>query len=371
MMMRKINKPVKALYVHIPFCHVICDYCDFPKLQYFRNFAKQYLERLKEEIEQYHINPGIKTIYVGGGTPTSLEDDLFEELLKIIKPYTSEVNEYSFEANPESLTLKKLKLMKKYGVNRLSIGVETTKDEVLASVNRKHTFKDVQKAVLNARKAKFDNINIDLIIGLPGVQKEDFEKDLENVLSLSPDHVSCYSLTVHEHTVFHIKGVKEPLDDVSREYYDIAEQVLTSNGFIHYEISNWAKPGKESLHNLTYWKDENYYGVGLGAAGYIKSTRYLNTRNLTKYLEGQFIDEEENVDIEDDKLYYLMLNLRTRYGINFEKYQLRFKQDFLDGRKDIISRLVSNGLLTMDENGIYPTYQGMMVLDTIIMELDI
>ena len=371
MMMRKINKPIKALYIHIPFCHIICDYCDFPKLQYFRNFARQYLQKLEEEMQKQKINPGIKTIYVGGGTPTSLEDDLFEQLLGIIKPYTKDVSEYTFEANPESLTKKKLKLMKKYGVNRLSIGVQTTNNEVLASVNRKHTFLDVQKAMQNARKAKFDNINIDLIIGLPGVNKEMFRKDLENVLLLNPDHVSCYSLTVHEHTVFHTKGISEPTDDVSREFYDIAEEVLTSNGFIHYEVSNWAKEGKESQHNLTYWKDEMYYGVGLGAAGYVNATRYTNTRNLTKYLDGQFIEEEEVVDIKDDKLYYLMLNLRTRYGINFEKYSIRFHEEFLEGRKDAISRLVSNGLLTMDENGIYPTYQGMMVLDTIIMELDV
>lgn len=368
--MRKFVKPVTALYIHIPFCQQICDYCDFPKLQYFRNFAKDYLKALKKELDGHQINEGIKTIYVGGGTPTALEDDLFEDLLKMIKPYTKGVVEYTLEANPESLSEKKLNLLKKYGVNRLSIGVESTNDKILKAINRHHTFKDVQTAVLTAKKIGFDNINVDLIIGLPHVLKDQFRKDLENVLSLDIDHISCYSLTVQEHTVFFNKRIPEPQEEFSRELYDLAESLLKENGFTHYEISNWAKEGKESLHNLTYWKDEHYYGFGLGAAGYIKNIRYKNTRNLEQYLSGSFVEEEEEVTREDDKLYYLMLNLRTRYGINFASYKYRFKEDFRKGRENEISRLVSEGLLSMDENGIYPTYNGMMVLDQLILELD-
>ena len=370
MMMRKINKPVTALYIHIPFCQQICDYCDFPKLQYFRNFAKQYLEVLQKELDSYHINNGIETIYVGGGTPTALEDDLFKTLLKMIKPYTKSVKEYTFEANPESLSKKKLKLMKQYGVNRLSIGVESTDDKILKSINRQHTFLDVQNAVLNARKIGFDNINVDLIIGLPHVLKDQFRKDLENVISLNVNHISCYSLTVQEHTVFFNKKVPEPQEEFARELYDLAESMLKEQGFIHYEISNWSKEGKESLHNLTYWKDEHYYGLGLGAAGYIEDIRYKNTRNLEQYLLGNFVEEKEAITNDDDKLFYLMLNLRTRYGINFENYKARLKEDFVNGREEAISRLVSQGLLTRDEKGIYPTYNGMMVLDQLILELD-
>ena len=369
-MMRKNRKPVTALYIHIPFCQKICDYCDFPKLQYFRNFAKQYLKVLQKELDSHKINEGIETIYVGGGTPTALDDDLFKDLLKMILPFTKGVKEYTFEANPESLSVKKLKLMKKYGVNRLSIGVESTDDKILKSINRQHTFLDVQTAVNNARKIGFDNINVDLIIGLPHVLKDQFRLDLENVLSLSVDHISCYSLTVQEHTVFFNKKIAEPQEEFARELYDLAESLLSQNGFTHYEISNWAKEGKESLHNLTYWKDEHYYGVGLGAAGYKEDIRYKNTRNLQDYLAGNFVEEEEAVTYKDDKLYYLMLNLRTKYGINFEDYKARFKKEFVDGREEEISRLVSQGLITRDEKGIYPTYNGMMVLDQLILELD-
>ena len=146
-------------------------------------------------MESYNIPDTIKTIYVGGGTPTALDDDLFLELLKIIKPYTSKVEEYTFEANPESLSEEKLELMKEYGVNRISLGVQTTNDEILRKIGRKHTFNDAKTAVSSARKVGFDNLNVDLIIGLPGVQKEQFKEDLANVVALGVDHISCYSLT--------------------------------------------------------------------------------------------------------------------------------------------------------------------------------
>ena len=366
---RKINRPVTAIYIHIPFCQHICDYCDFPKLQYFRLFGEKYLSSLKKEMESYNISDTIKTIYVGGGTPTALDDDLFLELLKIIKPYTPKIEEYTFEANPESLSKEKLELMKEYGVNRISIGVQTTNDEVLRKIGRKHTFDDVKTAISLARKVGFDNLNVDLIIGLPGVQKEQFKEDLANVVALGADHISCYSLTVHPNTMFFIKGISEPKEELSRELYDHAEEFLKKNGFIHYEISNWAKPGKESKHNLTYWKDEHYYGFGMGASGYLEDVRYTNTKSINKYNAGEYRDEEEQVFKDDDKLYYLMLNLRTNRGIEFADYHFRFKTDFLAEHKETISRLVNQGLLVLTEDRIYPTYDGMMVLDQLIMEL--
>ena len=366
---RKINRPITAIYIHIPFCHHICDYCDFPKLQYFRIFAEKYLTSLEREMKLRDIGPTIKTIYVGGGTPTALEDDLFVRLLEIIKPCTKRVEEYTFEANPESLSLEKLEIMKKYGVNRISLGVQTTNDDVLKKIGRKHTYEDVKTAIKNARNVGFDNLNVDLIIGLPGVEKEQFQKDLASVVSLGVDHISCYSLTVHPNTAFFIKGINEPKEEISRELYDYAEQFLEENGFIHYEISNWAKRLKESKHNLIYWKDEQYYGIGMGAAGYIGDVRYTNTKSISKYNSGEYADEEERVSKTDDMLYFLMLNLRTKRGIIFDEYLERFGIDFLNEHQETISRLVKQGLLVLTEDRIYPTYDGMMVLDQLIMEL--
>ncbi len=365
----KKNKDIKALYIHIPFCHHICDYCDFPKLQYFRSFAEKYLVSLEKEIEQYHINKNLETIYIGGGTPTALDDDLFYKLLSIVKPYSGNIKEYTIETNPESLLKEKLEIMKSFGVNRISIGVESTDDEILKMINRHHTFSDVKTAILSAKEKGFDNLNVDLIIGLPNVNKARFIKDLDNILSLDVAHISCYSLTVHPNTVFFINGINEPTDEYARELYDIAEKKLSESGFIHYEVSNWAKPGRESLHNMTYWKDDEYYGVGLSASGYVNGVRYTNTRSINKYLEGEYVAEQEAISLEDDKTYYVMLSLRTNRGIDMSQYQKRFDEDLLSLTRESINGFIKDGLLIMKNNCLIPTYDGMMVLDQIIMEL--
>ena len=364
------NSP-KALYIHIPFCEHICDYCDFTKLQYFTNYAKKYLVSLMEELDSYHIDHELNTIYIGGGTPTSLNDDEFSELLSMLDKYTKGVEEYTVECNPESLSERKLELMKEHGVNRLSIGVESTHDEILKAINRHHTFRDVKLAISRARKAGFNNINVDLIIGLPHVSKSLFIEDLENIISLNVEHISCYSLTVHEHTVFGINHVLEPTEDFSRELYDITHERLEKAGFIHYEVSNWAKPNRMSKHNYTYWKDECYYGVGLGASGYIGKYRYTNTKSLVDYCNGKFVKEKEVVDYEDDKIYFLMLNLRTIEGLDLNKYQRMLDENFYKKHQKTLDKYIEEGLLIFnkEESRIYASYAGMMVLDSIVVEL--
>lgn len=366
-----MSKDIKSLYIHIPFCDHLCDYCDFPKLQYFRNFAEKYIKALKEELCSHHINDELETIYVGGGTPTALDDDLFLELLKMVEPYSHHVKEYTFEANPESLSLEKLQMMKEYGVNRLSIGVESTDDEILKLINRHHTFKDVQTAILRANSLGFDNLNVDLIIGLPHVNKDRLSKDIDNILALDVQHISCYSLTVHPNTVFFLKGINEPDGDYARELYDLVEDRLIKHGYVHYEVSNWSKPGFESKHNFTYWKNEQYYGFGLGAAGYIDDVRCTNTRNFEKYCNGDYIEEKEVVDLDSQKSYQIMLNLRTNKGIDLEEFKAKYSEDLLCKHKEEIDRFIKDGLLTLDKENrhLVATYHGMMILDQIIMEL--
>ena len=350
---------IHSLYIHIPFCQKICDYCDFTKLQYFRHFAIDYLKALKEELNSYHIK-NLKTIYVGGGTPTALEDDLFLELLEMIEPYTKDVKEYTFEANPESLSLAKIKMLKEHGVNRLSLGVQTTNDKILKSVNRDHSFEQVKTAIKNLKENDIDNINVDLILGLPHTSKKILKEDLKNILSLDVKHISCYGLTVNPHTALYNKGFKEPKSDTIREFYDIVEQTLKENDFVHYEVSNWAKPGYQSMHNLTYWRNEQYYGCGLGASGYIAETRYKNTVNLSQYLRRAYIDEKETVSSRDKINYQIMLNLRTIEGLDIT---------YVNGKTKIVDKFIKDGLLLKNGNKIIPTYEGMMVLDTIILAL--
>ena len=358
-----------SLYVHIPFCESICNYCDFPKLQYFRFLAEQYLDALEKEIKEVVKNKDLETIYVGGGTPTVLEDDLFLKLLEMLKPYSLEVKEYTFEANPESLSEKKIEMMKEYGVNRVSIGVESTDDKILSLINRKHTFEDVQKCVENLKKYHLDNFNVDLILGLPNVTKGMLKKDLDNLLSLDPKHISTYSLTVHPNTMFYLNKVNEPEDDISRELYDLVHETLTKHGYIHYEVSNFAKEGYESKHNFVYWKNERYYGVGLASAGYIDNVRYKNTSNFDKYIKGINEKEEEYLSKKDEREYYLMLLLRTNQGISLKEYMQKFNKDLYLEKKKEIDEFFSNGLLEIKDDRLVATYQGMMVLDQIILAL--
>ena len=363
------ERKIKSLYVHIPFCEHICDYCDFAKVQYFSLFAQSYIKELQKELQSYNIPDDLETIYIGGGTPTALEDNLFLELLKMLSSYTKSVKEYTVEVNPESLSINKLKKMKEYGVNRISIGVETTNDELLKSINRHHTFNDVEIAVNSAKKIGFDNLNVDLILGLPGASIEQIKEDLIKLTGLDVQHISCYSLTVHPNTVFYLKGIQEPLGDVAREYYDFVHAFLKEKGFIHYEISNWAKPGFCSRHNYTYWKNEQYFGVGLGASGYIGSTRYTNTKSINEYLKGKRIDYQENVSKNDEIEYQIMLNLRTIEGIDLKEFEERFGFDLYQQKSKEINNLINRGLLKKDENKLVATYGGMMVLDQIILKL--
>lgn len=365
---RKMTNKPSSLYIHIPFCEHICHYCDFPKLQYFTSLAEKYLEMLQEELTSSNINHSLKTIYIGGGTPTSLEDHLFEKLLNMLQPYSKDAEEFTIEANPESLSIKKLTMLKKYGVNRISLGVESTDDKILALLNRHHTFNDVKTAIRHARNLGFNNINVDLILGLPQVTKNMLLQDINSLIDLEVEHISCYSLSIHPHTKFYLDGIKEVSDDYSRELYDLIANQLTEAGFIHYEVSNWAKPGRFSLHNLTYWKDDQYYGIGLGASGFVDKYRYRNTNSINQYNNGQFLGSKELVTYEDDKVYYLMLSLRTILGLSFDEYQKRFGEDFLSIHQPSITSFINEGLLKIEDNHLIPTYEGMMILDQIVVQ---
>ena len=357
--MRK-NNP-KALYIHIPFCETICDYCDFTKLQYFRNIATDYLKALQNElVNKVKNREWIETIYIGGGTPTALEDDLFEELLMMVEPFSKNVKEYTIEANPESLSLNKIKMMVSHHINRVSIGVESTDDKILKAINRPHTFEDVKEAVSNLKKNGLTNINLDLILGLPNVSMKMLEKDINNILSLNPNHISCYSLTVNPHTVFYLNDIEPPSEDFAYDAYKMIDETLSKAGYEHYEVSNWARPGCRSEHNLTYWRNNAYYGVGLGASGYEGYIRYKNTSNLKKYLSGNLVEESEIVDSKSFKKYQIMLNLRTLEGLDC---------GVVSSKKNEIDKYIKSGHIVFKGNRIVPTFDGMMILDKIVLDL--
>lgn len=363
-----MRKKIESLYIHIPFCEHICHYCDFIKFLYNSTWVDEYLLALEKEIKSYHIK-SVKTIYIGGGTPSCLNLKQLEKLFKIIAPLSKDVKEFCVEINPESIDIFKARLFSFYGVNRVSIGVQSTNDKILKSINRYHNFKMVKQAFNILREVGIDNINVDIILGLPTQDKKDIKKDLDRLIKLNPTHFSCYSLKVCPHTLFYLKNIKEVDDDISFEQYKMVNDILEKNGYIHYEVSNWAKKDKYSLHNLTYWKNERYYGVGLSSASYIDDKRCKNTCNLKKYIQGGTIVEEETVDKKDEEIYEIMLRLRTKWGIDDDEFKSKFNFSFIDKYKDKIDRLIDAKYLNREENSIIPTFNGLMALDYVILTL--
>lgn len=362
------QKKIKSLYIHIPFCQHICRYCDFTKLLYNDFFSYKYIDELIREIDSYNIDR-MSTIYIGGGTPTSLSDDLFEKLLKHVQPLLNKEYEFTIEANVENLTENKLCLMKKYGVNRLSIGIESTNDKMLDFIGRKHTYDDAKKVVNLAKNYGFSNINVDLIYGFPNQTLEDLRKDLENFISLDVDHVSIYSLIVEKGTIFFNDGIKEQSEDDSRKYYDEILSFLRKHGYERYEISNFARNKKYSKHNLCYWKDEQYYGVGLGASGYIDNIRYTNTKNLNNYLKHNYIDFRETIDDKLEMEDFLLTNFRLEKGFSRQIFFDRFGVDFVSYFDEKLKTLEKNNLIIIKNDRIMLSDDGLMIMDHILTTL--
>lgn len=364
-----MSKPKnKALYIHIPFCDHICKYCDFTKLFYNEKFAKSYLKELLKEIDSYQIDK-VETIYIGGGTPTSLSDEDFEMLLKKVKPFLIDNGEFTVEANVENLSKAKLEIMARNGVTRLSIGVESTDNKRLKDIGRCHTYEEAVQVVNEAKKHGFDSINVDLIYGFDGQTKEDLENDLKNILSLDVDHISVYSLIIEPGTVFHNVKYKEQSEEESREFYEQIVKTLREHDYKRYEVSNFARNEKFSRHNLTYWHDDEYYGVGLGASGYLNSVRYENTKSLDKYLSGEHIASKEQVIKEKDIEYYLLTNLRLEDGFLRSDFQDRFGIDFIDMFGEKASKFIESKHLIVDENRVKLSDDGMIIMDYILLQI--
>jgi len=362
------QKEIKSLYIHIPFCKHICRYCDFTKLLYNDFFSYKYIDELINEMNSYNINK-VSTIYIGGGTPTSLNNELFEKLLKHVQHYLDKEYEFTVEANVENLTIEKLRLMKEYGVNRLSIGIESTNDKILDYIGRKHTFNDAKVVVDLAKKYGFNNINVDLMYGFPNQTLSELKKDLNNIISLNVDHVSIYSLIVSKGTMFFNDGIKEQSADESRKYYDEILNVMRNHGYERYEISNFAKNNKYARHNFCYWCDQEYYGVGLGASGYIGNLRYTNTKNLKKYLNHEYVDFKESIDKKLELEDFLLTNLRLEKGFLRKEFVQRFGIDFAKYFEKNIKSLEKNNLIIINNDRIMLSDDGLMIMDHILNTL--
>ena len=361
------NNP-KSLYIHIPFCEHVCSYCDFTKLFYNQNYELPYLEALEKEIK-FKVTNKVSTLYFGGGTPTALNDEGFERILKFASQYLDVDSEFTVEANVENLTKSKLDIMKRCGVNRLSIGVQSTCNKVLKEIGRYHTFEDAQKVVELAKQKGFTNINIDLIYGFKGETLQDLNKDLEEFIKLDLNHISIYSLIVDKGSIFYNQKYKEQNEDDSRRFYEFIVEFLRKHGFERYEVSNFAKNGKYSRHNLTYWHNEEYFGCGLGASGYVNGVRYENTKSLPEYLKGNYVSSNEEVTPKMYEEYFLLTNFRLEQGFSKQDYREKFGIDFTEKYKDKISLFSLSKYFDFSNDRVKLTDEGLILMDFVLLKL--
>lgn len=319
---------IKHCYIHIPFCDNICSYCDFCKMYYKEEIVDEYLESLEQEIKSIYQNEELETIYIGGGTPSSLTIKQLQKLFSILSIFKKSKNiEYTIEGNIESTTEEKLLLYKENGINRLSFGIESINQNNLEYLERSFSKEKTEKVLKTARRLGFQNINLDLIYAIPRESIEILKEDIKYVLSLKPEHISTYSLMIEDHTKLKIKNEKNMDEDLDEEMYQVICNVLKENDYIHYEISNFCKEDFQSRHNLCYWKNKEYYGFGLGASSYQNEKRITNTRSLKDYKSKKYQKDIEIVSIKDKIEYQILLNLRTKEGINLSLFKKEYNKE--------------------------------------------
>ncbi|CAH2715457.1 Heme chaperone HemW [Neobacillus rhizosphaerae] len=366
---------IQAAYIHIPFCEHICHYCDFNKVFLKGQPVDDYLQALDQEMKmtlaQYPTNQ-LQTIFVGGGTPTSLNEQQLYRFCEGINRNLpkAEKLEFTFEANPGDLTKEKLQILKDAGVNRISLGVQTFNDELLKKIGRVHRAKDIYQSVENAKKVGFENISIDLIFSLPTQTIADFEESLIEAFSLDITHYSAYSLIIEPKTVFYnlLKKGKllTPGEDVEAAMYELLMEKMEKQGFKQYEISNFSKPGFESKHNLTYWNNEYYYGFGAGAHSYLNGIRRSNSGPLKKYieqinsgvlpiLEDHLVTKAEQMEEE------MFLGLRKTEGVSISQFIEKFDRDPRDIFRNEIADLITKQWIEVEKEKIFLTKKGRLL----------
>ena len=366
-------KPSSA-YVHIPFCTQICYYCDFSKVFIKNQPVDAYLEHLIQETRSYEIGK-LRTLYIGGGTPTALSAQqlayLLTELPKVMD--LSEVEEFTIEANPGDLDPDKIAVLKDSQVNRVSLGVQTFDNKMLKKIGRSHQEQDIYDNICHLKQAGFDNISIDLIYALPGQTMDQVKENVAKAIDLDIPHMSLYSLILENHTVFmnRMRRGKLPLpkEELEAEMFEYIIEELEKAGFEHYEISNFSKPGFESRHNLVYWDNAEYYGLGAGASGYVDGIRYKNHGPIRHYLEaveaGKARITEEHLTLEEKMEEELFLGLRKKTGVSKARFEEKFGVSFDQRYGQVVTSLTEQGLLVPDDKQVRMTKRGLFLGDTV------
>ena len=368
-----LKKPTSA-YVHIPFCTQICYYCDFSKVFIKNQPVDAYLQALIREFESYKIEQ-LRTLYIGGGTPTAISAEQLDYLLSHLTKNLdlSQLEEFTIEANPGDLTPDKIAVLEKSAVNRISLGVQTFNDKQLKRIGRSHNEAQFYESIDSLKGAGFDNISIDLIYALPGQTMADVKENVAKAIALDIPHLSLYSLILEHHTVFMNKmrrgKLNLPTEDLEADMFDYIIAKLESHGFEHYEISNFTKPGRESRHNLMYWDNAEYYGVGAGASGYVDGVRYRNRGPIQHYLKGVAQGnprlEEEVLTKQEMMEEEFFLGLRKKEGVSISRFEEKFAENFSNRYGDIVEKLTRDGLVQVTDGRLRMTKKGLFLGDTV------
>lgn len=371
------KKQELGIYIHIPFCAKKCYYCDFVSYPNMKEKQKEYVEALKNEIKSYDLqNYNVTTIYIGGGTPSYIESkyivEILENLKSKLKATKFENMEITIEVNPGTVTKEKLLDYKKAGINRLSIGLQSANDRLLEQIGRIHKYQDFLQTYNLARNVGFENINVDLMLGLPNQSIEDLKESIENVIDLQPEHISIYSLIVEEGTKLYKQietgELQLPEEELEREMYWYTKSKLELAGYKHYEISNYAKPKRKSKHNSNCWEQKQYIGIGAAAHSYLNNVRYCNVSNLEEYIsnmakleadfEGKYIVNERQ-NLEDRKNEFMLLGLRKIDGVSISKFKEKYVENPIFKYRDSLEKLVNDGLVQIDGDVIRLTNKGL------------
>ena len=371
-----------GLYIHIPFCDRICNYCDFTAFQGANSKIKEYVEALKKEIElKGNKDFLIDSIFIGGGTPSFIDGEyIFEILEKVKKNFTVLDNiEISIETNPKTFDEKKLEYYKSAKINRLSIGVQSFNDKILKELGRNHNSKEALESIELVKKFNFD-INLDLIFGYQSQTIEDILYDLEMIKNINPEHISYYALIIEEKTKFKALQNAGKLDfldeETERKMYHIIVKKLGEIGLNQYEVSNFAKVGKESVHNKKYWNCKEYLGLGISAHSYLNDERFSNTVNLSKYIKelqnGNIpVDFREKLDMPTKKFEYIIMNMRLKEGFLISDYNRLFESDFLEENKKAVKIGLENNVVEIKDDRIYFTKRGFDIMDSFFVNCNL
>ena len=366
-----------GLYIHIPFCKKRCNYCDFcSSVLTNEGQIEEYLDFLLDEAEEYRGRGiSIDTLYIGGGTPSLMPPKALKRLLCGLLQIFSFNNliEFSVEANPGTLSFDKLKAYRELGVNRLSIGLQSTSEAELKALGRIHTYEDFLLSYNEARRAGFENISVDLMYGIPKQSLLSLEKSLTLVTSLGVDHLSLYGLIVEPDTPFfeNREKLNLPSEDTEAAMYALGCSMLRRRGYSHYEISNYAKEGRECRHNLKYWRNEQYIGLGMSAYSYFDACRYGNSCKKEEYYSHGRAKyrQVEKVSPYDERFEYAMMRLRLGEGINLRDYKAHFSEEFFEKRADKINKYIDLGLVRFENGRIFLTEKGFYLSNTVMSDI--